>query len=63
MPPTTRGGWSKWNSLHIPVAGPLPTKNLGDGNIKATVTYGTNRANAYLIAEERPEPAFYPDSG
>ena len=29
----------------------ITNKKFGDGNIKATVTYGTNRANAYLIAE------------
>ena len=29
----------------------ISNKKFGDGNIKATVTYGTNRANAYLIAE------------
>ena len=29
----------------------VTNKKFGDGNIKATVTYGTNRANAYLLAE------------
>jgi superfamily II DNA and RNA helicase len=29
----------------------ITNKKFGDGNIKATVTYGTNRVNAYLIAE------------
>ena len=29
----------------------ITNKKFGNGNIKATVTYGTNRANAYLIAE------------
>ena len=29
----------------------ISNKRFGDSNIKATVTYGTNRANAYTIAE------------
>ena len=29
----------------------ITNKLMGEGNIKATVTYGTNRANAYVIAE------------
>ena len=29
----------------------ITNKKFGDGNIKATATYGTNRANAYLLVE------------
>ena len=41
----------------------ITNKKFGDGNIKATVTYGTNRAKRLPDCGERPEPAFYPNSG
>ncbi len=41
----------------------ITNKKFGDGNIKVTVTYGTNRVNAYLIAGERPQSALYANSG